>query len=208
MQPTNADTPRERRKTRAREAILESALGIVAERGGEGLSMREVAARADYSPSGLYEHFSGKEEILEALRQEGFGRLRERVGRVPDNPPPAERLLEAGLAYLDFARSNPELYRLVFAGRQHVPVSLADVAENSAYGDLLRIVREGVEAGRFETRAGGTPEELAYGCWALVHGVAMLRLSLLSEAGPQLDVANRKTLEAFVDGLKKKEGEQ
>ena len=171
--------------------------------------MREVAARADYSPSGIYEHFSGKEEILEALRLEGFERLRERIGCVPDDLLPEKRLLEAGLAYLDFAQSNPEHYLLMFAGRSHVPVSLADVAQNSAYGDLLRIVREGVETGRFETRnAAGTPEGLTYGCWALVHGVAMLRLTLLSEAGPQLDVANRKALEAFVDGLKKEEDDQ
>jgi AcrR family transcriptional regulator len=61
-----AGTPRERHQAWAQEAILEAALGILTDRGGEGLSKREVAARADFSRSSLYAHFSGK-EILAAL---------------------------------------------------------------------------------------------------------------------------------------------
>jgi hypothetical protein len=39
-------------------SILEAALGILTDRSAEGLSMSEMAARADYSPSGLYKHLS------------------------------------------------------------------------------------------------------------------------------------------------------
>jgi hypothetical protein len=62
-----AGTPRERHQAWAWEATLEAALGILIDRGGEGLSMRTMAARAAFSRSGLYAHFSGKEEILSAL---------------------------------------------------------------------------------------------------------------------------------------------
>jgi AraC-like DNA-binding protein len=62
-----AGTPRERHQAWAWEATLEAALGILTDRGGEDLSMREVAARADFSRSSLYAHFSGKEKILAAL---------------------------------------------------------------------------------------------------------------------------------------------
>ena len=62
-----AGTPRERHQAWAREAILEAALGILIDRGGEDLSMRAMAAGAAFSRSSLYAHFSGKEEILAAL---------------------------------------------------------------------------------------------------------------------------------------------
>jgi AcrR family transcriptional regulator len=62
-----AGTPRERHQASAWEAILEAVLGILVNRGGEGLSMRAMAARAAFSRFSLYANFSGKEEILAAL---------------------------------------------------------------------------------------------------------------------------------------------
>ncbi len=34
--------------------------------------MRYLAEKVDYSPSALYKYFNNKEEIIEALRQEGW----------------------------------------------------------------------------------------------------------------------------------------
>ena len=60
-------TLRGRHQAWAWEAILEAVLGILVDRGGEGLSMRAMAARAAFSRSSLYAHFSSKDESLVAL---------------------------------------------------------------------------------------------------------------------------------------------
>ena len=68
-------SPRAKRHQRTRDAILEAARHIVHEDGIGGLSMREIARRIEYSPAGLYEYFGSKEEIIDAICEEGFRRL-------------------------------------------------------------------------------------------------------------------------------------
>ena len=72
-------SPREKRRARTREAILEAAMQVVRQKGVEALSIREIVGRIDYSPSGLYEYFSSKEEIIQELVDEGFARLTARL---------------------------------------------------------------------------------------------------------------------------------
>jgi AcrR family transcriptional regulator len=68
-------TTRLRRRERNRAAILEGARQLIIERGPENLSLREVAARAEYSPAGLYRYFKDK-----ALITVSGKRKRRRVG--------------------------------------------------------------------------------------------------------------------------------
>ena len=60
-------TARERRQERTRDEILSAALELVIEHGMDKLQMRQIADRVDYSIGGLYEYFSGKDEIIAAI---------------------------------------------------------------------------------------------------------------------------------------------
>lgn len=57
---------KETRSEQTREAILESALQLFRERGIEGATMREVAARAGVALGAAYYYFPGKEAIVQA----------------------------------------------------------------------------------------------------------------------------------------------
>src|SRR5205807_9212512 len=105
---------RERRRARTAQALLDAAMEIIAERGVEALSMREIAQRIEYSPSGLYEYYASKDEILDALRQRGFVQLTEHIEHAVQGNTAVERLYELALAYLEFARQNRNLYLLMF----------------------------------------------------------------------------------------------
>ena len=66
-------TPRARRKRLrppTRERILTEALNLFAQSGYGGASMRELARRVGIRESSLYNHFSGKAAILEAIVSE------------------------------------------------------------------------------------------------------------------------------------------
>ena len=66
--------PQERRQQSTRDLILKTALELVKEQGIDKWSLREIARRIDYSPSGLYEYFDSKDDILYTL----WGQIGER----------------------------------------------------------------------------------------------------------------------------------
>jgi AcrR family transcriptional regulator len=194
-------TPRERRHARTRQAILDAAREIITEQGSGGLSMRELAQRIEYSPSGLYEYFSSKEELIEEVCNEGFSALSQRMTGVPRALPPAERLTKAALVYLAFAADHPEEYLLMFNQVPPAPFSPDDLLPNSAYGQLRQIVQDGIDAGDFKSLPDFGLEEMTYQCWALVHGMAMLRLTLFRQSADRIDALNRQALAGAITKL-------
>ncbi len=195
-------TPRAKRRARTRETILEAAMQIVMQHGVEALSMREIAGSIDYSPSGLYEYFSSKEGIIEALANEGFARLATRMehGILGETAP--VRLQEAGKTYIQFALQEPQIYLLMFNHKPPEPCSITDVGQNIAYYKLIQILQDGLTSGEFRSASEAGAQELAYIAWSLMHGLAMLRLTLMSQVLEDIDSINVTTFQAFIDQLK------
>ena len=198
------DNTRGRRHARTTQAVLDAALEIISESNIEALSMREIARRIDYSPSGLYEYFASKDELLDVLRRQGFEKLTEHIKRTVRGSTSSQRLLESGMAYLDFAKRNPQLYLLMF---NRVPAQIEEARKperrmtNSAFAELLAIIRAGVESGAFKSTPNVSIEQLAYSNWAHVHGLAMLRLTLLSTTTEDIDALNIEVLRAFIERM-------
>ncbi len=192
---------RERRQARTREAIIQAAEAIIQTQGPDALSMREVAELTDYSASNLYEYFASKDDLLAAVANEALMRLATQVGQSATGLSPRERLLAYGQSYLEFARTHADLYLLTF-GRKLAHSVLADPEKTpSTYSLLLQLVREGIEAGDFEPRPDFGLQEMAFGCWSLVHGIAMLHLTMQDVPWETGTAGDRQTLECFIDGL-------
>ena len=196
-------TARERRHARTKQAILDAAQQIIAERGTEGLSMREIAQRIEYSPSGLYEYFRGKDEIIQGLCDEGFERLSERIRyRIATEHTPVQRLIASGVAYLEFATQHREQYMLMFNAVPDFSLSLEEIGRNSAYALLKQGVQECIDAHELKVREHYGQEEISYQLWALLHGIAMLRLTLFSKEGANFDALNRRIIETAIENLR------
>ena len=58
-----------------RKALLDAGVALIGEVGPKGFTIREVARRAGVSHNAPYRHFRDKDELLEAIALEGFGRL-------------------------------------------------------------------------------------------------------------------------------------
>src|SRR3954449_4193797 len=58
----------------AREALLEAALQVFAERGYRDSSVDDIAERAGYSKGAMYWHFSSKDDLFFALIEERIER--------------------------------------------------------------------------------------------------------------------------------------
>lgn len=166
--------------------------------------MRELADRIDYSPSGLYEYFRSKEELVTTLCDEGHGVLAQRLQAAQELPgaTASERVIAVGLAYLAFAAENPDRYRMMFNTRPPEPSSLELVSGSPSFGVLAQAVRGGVETGEFRPRPGYGVLEMAYHAWVVVHGQAMLGLTQFYGSPTNFASLNERVLEETVASLR------
>lgn len=157
-----------------REALLREGLVLLEEGGESGFSLRELARRVGVSANAAYRHFASKEALLEALAAEGFRRFgAAQLEAAAGAGHPRRGFLAAGRAYVDFARAQPALFRLMFgrfsAGRGEGEMTLAGEA---AYAGL----RHAVAAALGKAVDAPVVEVAALHAWSLVHGLALLVL--------------------------------
>ncbi|MFZ0548575.1 MAG: TetR/AcrR family transcriptional regulator [Candidatus Promineifilaceae bacterium] len=194
-------TPREKRQRRTRNEILDAARQIISREGPEKLSMRRLARRIDYSPAGLYEYFDSKDAIVLAVCVQGHERLANYLRQVDMTLAPVDYLLALGLSYIRFAIENPDFYLLMFTHRptkDGVQEKLEDV---STYGILQTAVERGIEAGVFKTSETQDSETISYAAWTLVHGISMVRITILSDYAAEFDTADRAALNVLIRGF-------
>lgn len=159
-----------------RRALLEVAADQLEIVGPERLSLRQLARAAGVSQSAPYNHFAGRQDLLAAVATAGFHELTTSLSAIADRPADVELLVEMGVDYVRSATARPQRYRLMFG---------TGIDDWSAHAELA-----GAKAGAavpVRTALAG----LLYGTsrpdpdvlrrrmvpvWALVHGLAMLRI--------------------------------
>ncbi|TCZ66567.1 TetR/AcrR family transcriptional regulator [Roseicella aquatilis] len=159
-----------------REALLEAARQLVAERGPQGFSLTEAARRAGVSPSAPYRHFKDRHEVLADLARRGFALFGQRLeSAMADAADAAEALRRLGPAYLAFAREEPGYYAAMFTFQAGPPGQ----PERRGSFDVLT---EAITA--LLPRGGRDPRLVARQVWALSHGVAMLERAWIPQQDP------------------------
>lgn len=177
-----------------REALIEAARDLVAERGPAGFTLVEAARRAGVSPSAPYRHFKDRDEVLAALCERGFALFGEALASAARSAPtPAEALRRMGPAYLDFARREPGYYAAMFAFG--APGTTEGPPRGGPFDGLVRAVTAVLPPG------GPEPRLVALQIWALSHGVAMLERAGMPPPGtgaPPPEVVLHKGVEALL----------
>ena len=192
-------TRRDRRRLVTRAEILAAARELLLEVGPEELSLRQVARRADFSPAALYNYFSSRDEIVASLFAEAFEHLDIYLRRVPSSLSPDKRVVELGLAYMDFARDNPmDLRCMLLSTSLDLPPSSGKALGLGAARLIGETFREGMEQGIFSSAGGLSAAEMAYGVWALVHGMVSVAGLDLREVSEEISADPRRVIEAFV----------
>jgi AcrR family transcriptional regulator len=193
-------TPRQRRAQNTKQAILDAAREIFSERGVYGLSLREVARRIDYSPAGLYEYFGSKDDIILAVLEEGFERFAVYLSAVPMELSPPQYLAELGAAYIRFALQNPQHFFLIFNTPNLArPEKQEDMVASGTHNMLVSAVRRAIDSGDIPSHH--REEDVAFGCWSLVHGMATLMITQLDCIDYDWEAASRRVLVTWFQGL-------
>lgn len=123
----------EERKTRETEKlkrmILEATENLFHQDGYEGLSMRKIAQRIEYSPTTIYRFFKNKEDLLCAITDATYQGLSETFAEIKNIPSLSslEKLKLLIKEYARFGLEKTDTYRL------YISLSKVKIIENGIY---------------------------------------------------------------------------
>ena len=150
----------------------QQALATLREQGDGAISLR--ARQLGVSAPALYRHYADRESLLAELAISGFQALRQRLLAV-NQQDSRKALIGIGLAYVAFARDEPNLYRLMFGGRvlprgAHPRLDQAGLA---AFQVLEDTVANGQQRGYLKA---APLSLLTAAAWSVVHGLSQLTI--------------------------------
>ena len=165
-----------------RERLCEAAERLFAERGPDAVTMRQLASELGVSPMTPYRYFQDKEDILAAVRTNGFNRFAEalekarELSKARDTGKGRTAGATVGEAYVAFAFEHPHTYKLMFDLNQ--PMDDARYPELMDAGRRAQVtmsawVEDLVATGKMV----GDPKQIGAMFWAATHGVIVLEMA-------------------------------
>ncbi len=179
-----------------RNALLERAAEVIAERGVEGLSLRGLARDLGVSHAAPRSHFADRAALIAELAKEGFRRGIEAMeaGAEAAGPDPVARYRALGRSYALFAVEQPAFFRAL----NHPDVRrLMDAELLAAHRAWFEVVRQGAEAAR---EAGWHPDVDLSALVAFSVAGAMGAAALFLD-GPYLQALGVDDVEALADQM-------
>ena len=160
-----------------RTQLIAAVRELVETHGPDGFSVAEAARRAGVSSAAPYKHFKDRHEILRGVVSEAMDRLHAAMeaGAAAHPRGSLEAVAAVGLAYVDFARAEPGVFRLVFSlteGHENAPDLLAK--GESCFGAVAHAAAACL----------GLPPDApevarrAYMLWSFVHGHSFLTIDM------------------------------
>ena len=158
---------------RLRDALLEAARALLAERGPAGFTLAEAAKLVGVTAAAPYRHFTDRNALVSELARRGFEQFSARLAGAWDEgrPDPQSALARMGDAYLAFSRDEPGLYAAMFNDVGALSSPAAGAPAEKAI-EILRTAARNVLRRRGALDGGA--RELALEIWSLSHGVATL----------------------------------
>jgi AcrR family transcriptional regulator len=186
-----------------RQALVDKASQLLAEKGVGALSLREAARLAGVTHQAPYRHFADKRELVAAVAEEGFYALESQIrgALAATGAAPWDRIEAVGVTYVRFAATNPSKFKLMFG---------EDVADKSAFPSL-RVAADGlmgivtgavVEGQRSGHIRPGDPLDFALLGWSIMHGLASLLVEGPLARYAQVGAPAEQMARRFIDILK------
>ena len=147
------------KRERTRRQLVAAAIGVLSQRGAAAATMQEIAAVAEVAPATLYNHFSTKDELLQAVALHVAETLCRRIAQSYDHiRDAAQRMAIGNRRYIWLAEQSPGWALLVLDIGMTVPYLAQQVTQN-ARADL----RLGLKQKRFRVTSEAAAMDLISG---------------------------------------------
>jgi len=159
-----------------KEALVQAALDLIAQKGPGGFTFAEAARSAGVSPAAPYRHFRDRDELIASIAQQGFEQFEAQLMAAwndgqPDTPTAFQRV---GKAYLAFARENPAYYSAMFESGVPLESNPGLLLAGERAFAVIRAASERLAA----MAPPGVPRPpalmMALHIWSMSHGIASL----------------------------------
>ena len=189
-------------KNDLKRRILNTARHLLLRDGYASLSMRKIARAIDYSATSIYLYFDGKDDLFQALVEEGmkqlYRALQQTAARHTD---PVARLEALSQCYVQYGLDNPEYYEIMFVLHpEHVAPFPADKYRRARRNLELfsEALAQGAKEGRLQVEE---PRTAASSIWATLHGTVALLLARRIDAGIEQEVFIQTTIRQAIRGV-------
>ncbi|MBC8504149.1 MAG: TetR/AcrR family transcriptional regulator [Chloroflexi bacterium] len=194
-------SPRQRRREKKINAILDVATSLIVEKGLENVSLRDIAKNADYSPAALYKYFDNKAAIIHAVFNRENQQLIDLLQTVSNDTPPMQKLIVLSLLYIQYCLEHSVYVTLINSVSSGRTSKEQPVDDSSPYLVFFVAVKDWVEGDGIALNQNYGLEEITYSLWALIHGMATLRQSQLKDFDADFESINRHAIEQFLTSL-------
>jgi len=161
-----------------KEEFLRLAFDFIAKEEIENLTLKVLSDATGTSRSAIYRHFASKDALIETMIEAGFVRFDEAISPLlnKSTEPLIERFYKSGKAYIEFAKTHPNLYRLLFGKKYaHIREKIISIHDEDCSG--LVAVKKAVEEGQ---KSGVLKQEESFEravlIWSSLHGLASLAI--------------------------------
>lgn len=184
-----------------RERLVDAAERLFAVHGLDAVTMRQLAAELGVSPMTPYRYFADKDAILAAVRTRAFNRHAEALEAAFDaGLDPFQRAAAVGQAYLDFALTHPEAYKLMFDVKQPSADAYPELvaAGERSRATMTAHVKLMIDSGVLT----GDPDLIGHMFWSALHGAIQLQLAGMLSPPFEAEALSREIMLTLWRGLR------
>jgi AcrR family transcriptional regulator len=203
MEPHPSEIRRSRHREEARRTILDATEAILLEDGIELFSIRKLATRCGFTAPTIYHYFHDKDGLIDALLEERFSRLLQRVRRVRIGPDHVANMREHARAYLRFAHGNQAFYQLMMRGARDGQEPRIVRAADETRAIMSVPLQALAAAGRLYADDLDAAQQ---SLWALLHGLISLQIG--NPKYPWSKNLSDVALDAMLRGIVRPSGEK
>jgi AcrR family transcriptional regulator len=187
------------------ERIARAARALLDREGVEAVTMRRVAAAVGITAMAVYRHYPDRKGLLNAIADEGFGELAQRLAAVRRTGSLEERMTRVLDVNVQFGLRHPRLVELMFLtpreGARQYPRDFV-AGKSPTANQFAELVREGIASGYF--RADTDVWAVVFETGALWQGLMMLYLGgRVSMSAARFRAYCHEAMGRYTDGIRK-----
>jgi AcrR family transcriptional regulator len=159
-----------------KEVFLKITFDFISKEDVDKLTLKILSDATGTSRSAIYKHFKSKDALIEVVIEKGFEKFDNEISPILVNKevPLIDRFYLSGKKYIEFAKENPNLFRLLFGKKySHIREEIISLqAEDcSGFGALKLAIEEGHKSGILKR---GSSYKQTIVIWSALHGFSSL----------------------------------